>query len=228
MNNLREVVLDTETTGLSAKDGHRIIEIGCVELINRVKTGKTFHAYINPQRPVAPNAFEVHGISDEFLADKPLFKSVVSSFLNFIGNSSLIIHNALFDMQFLNNELAIMAFPTLPMHRAIDTLVIAKKKFPGSQYSLDALCRRFNISLHTREKHSALVDSELLAMVYLRMLAPEQSIMQLRARSDYSAHEQNTGRTGTRHKRQFKVSDLELSEHRELLSKIKNHIYGSD
>lgn len=172
---LREIVLDTETTGLHLKDGHRLIEIGCIELIDKAKTGKHFHAYINPRRLVAEAAYAIHGISDEFLRDKPIFAKVAKDFVDFIGNSRLVIHNAPFDIRFLNHELALVGLPILQSHRVVDTLLIARKKFPGSPVSLDALCKRFAINLDTREKHGALIDAELLAMVYLMMYKAVQT-----------------------------------------------------
>lgn len=167
---MREIALDTETTGLSHKDGHRVIEIGAVEMVGHMRTGQHFHMYINPQFPVSAGAFNVHGISDEFLADKPIMADVIDHFLEFIGESPLVIHNAPFDMGFLNNELRLLKRPFLALDRAHDTLQQARKKYPGGQNSLDGLCRRFNIDLSTRTKHGALLDAELLADVYAEMM----------------------------------------------------------
>ena len=171
---MREIVLDTETTGLDPSDGHRIVEIGCLELINHVPTDKVFHAYINPSRSMPEGAFAVHGLSDEFLQDKPLFADICDDFIAFIAGSSLVIHNAVFDMKFLNAELERMGGVKLAADRAIDTLGMARKKFPGSPNSLDALCRRFGVNTDSREKHGALIDSHLLASVYLELIGGRQ------------------------------------------------------
>lgn len=167
---MREIVLDTETTGFDPTTGHRVVEIGCVELINHVRTGEHFHAYLNPERDMPEEAFNVHGLSEEFLSDKPLFADVAQAFCDFIGESKLIIHNADFDMKFLNWELQAIGRPTMPRDRALDTVAMARKRFPGSPVSLDALCRRFGIDNSNREKHGALLDSELLAEVYLELI----------------------------------------------------------
>lgn len=171
---MREIVLDTETTGFEPTEGDRIVEIGAVELMNHMPTGRTYHQYINPQRAMPKEAFDVHGLGDDFLRDKPLFSVVAQGFLDFIADAPLIIHNAPFDMKFLNAELAAAGYPVLPMQRAIDTVVMARKKFPGSPASLDALCRRFGVDNAAREKHGALLDSELLAEVYLELVGGRQ------------------------------------------------------
>lgn len=171
---MREIVLDTETTGLDPFQGDRIVEIGCVELINHMPTGRTFHEYINPERSMPQEAFDVHGLGDDFLRDKPVFKDVGPKFVEFIGDAKLVIHNASFDMKFLNAELQWMGLPTLPNDQAVDTLEIARRKYPGAQNSLDALCRRFGIDNSMREKHGALLDSEILAEVYLELLGGRQ------------------------------------------------------
>lgn len=171
---MREIVLDTETTGFEPADGDRIVEIGAVELFNHMPTGKTYHQYINPQRTMPAEAFSVHGLGDEFLRDKPLFRDIAAGFLEFIGDALLVIHNASFDMKFLNAELGWLSLPQLPMTRAIDTLTIARKKYPGSPASLDALCRRFGVDNTAREKHGALLDSEILAEVYLELIGGRQ------------------------------------------------------
>lgn len=171
---MREIVLDTETTGLEPATGDRIVEIGAVELFNHMPTGKTYHQYINPERPMPKEAFDVHGLSDDFLRDKPVFKSVARAFLEFIGDARLVIHNAAFDMKFLNAELVAAGLAALPMARAFDTVALARQKFPGSPASLDALCRRFNVDNSAREKHGALLDSEILAEVYLELIGGRQ------------------------------------------------------
>lgn len=171
---MREVVLDTETTGLDPETGDRLVEIGAVELNGHMPTGKTYHQYINPKREVPKEAVDVHGLTFDFLKDKPAFESVADAFLNFIGDAKLIIHNAAFDMKFLNAELQWLGKPTIQWDRAIDTLEIARRKFPGSPASLDALCRRFNIDNSARTLHGALLDSEILAEVYLELIGGRQ------------------------------------------------------
>lgn len=171
---MREIVLDTETTGFEPGEGDRIVEIGAVELWNHVATGKTYHQYINPKRAMPKAAFEVHGLGDDFLRDKPVFADVAQAFIDFIGDAKLVIHNAAFDMKFLNAELGWVSFPLLPMDQAIDTLMIARRKFPGSPASLDALCRRFGIDNSSRTLHGALLDSEILAEVYLELIGGKQ------------------------------------------------------
>jgi DNA polymerase-3 subunit epsilon len=171
---MREIVLDTETTGFNPETGDRIVEIGAVELMSHVPTGRTYHQYINPERAMPQEAFEIHGLGDDFLADKPKFAQVGQAFLDFIGDAKLVIHNAAFDVKFLNAELGWMKLPAIPWERAVDTLAIAKKRFPGSQVSLDALCRRFGIDNSSRTLHGALLDSEILAEVYLELIGGRQ------------------------------------------------------
>ncbi len=178
---MREIVLDTETTGLDPASGHRIVEIGCVELINHVPTGANFHEYINPERDMPQEAFAVHGLSEEFLADKPRFAEIAGDFLSFIGDAQLVIHNAGFDMKFINAELVLANMEPLPMSRAIDTVAMARRKFPGSRVNLDVLCRRFGIDNTARTKHGALLDAELLAEVYLELLGGRQPGLMLGA-----------------------------------------------
>lgn len=171
---MREIVLDTETTGFDPESGDRIVEIGAVELHNHVATGRTYHQYINPERSMPQEAFEVHGLGDDFLRDKPKFAEIGQAFLDFVGDAKLVIHNAAFDMKFLNAELGWMNLPRLPWEQAIDTLEIARKRFPGSPASLDALCRRFAIDNSARTLHGALLDSEILAEVYLELIGGRQ------------------------------------------------------
>lgn len=171
---MREIVLDTETTGFEPSEGHRLVEIGCVELLNHVATGRTFHKYVNPEREVPEEAARVHGLTWDMLKDKPLFSDIAAEFLEFIGDAPLVIHNAGFDMKFINAELAWAGLPTVPFERAIDTVQMARRKFPGAPASLDALCRRFGIDNSHREKHGALLDSELLAEVYLELRGGRQ------------------------------------------------------
>lgn len=171
---MREIVWDTETTGFDPEGGDRIVEIGAVELIGHMATGKTFHQYINPERSMPQEAFEVHGLGDDFLRDKPKFAQIGRDFLAFVGDAKLIAHNASFDMKFINAELKWMGLPPIPMEQSLDTLVIARKRFPGSPASLDALCRRFNINNEARTLHGALLDSEILAEVYLELIGGRQ------------------------------------------------------
>lgn len=181
MNLLREVILDTETTGLDPANGDRIVEIGAVELMNHLPTGQTFHVYINPERDMPKEAEAVHGLSAAFLKDKPVFAAVARDFLDFIGDATLIIHNANFDMAFLNAELGFLRLPALLPERVVDTLHIARQKHPGSANSLDALCRRYGIDNSKRTKHGALLDSELLAEVYLELIGGRQTALILEA-----------------------------------------------
>ncbi len=171
---MREIVLDTETTGFDPVEGDRIVEIGAVELFNHLPTGRTFHQYINPQRTMPPSAFEVHGLGDDFLRDKPVFAAIGQAFLDFIEDAKLVIHNASFDMKFLNHELKLIGLPEIPWVRTVDTLAIARQRFPGSPASLDALCRRFGVDNSARERHGALLDSEILAEVYLELIGGRQ------------------------------------------------------
>lgn len=181
---MREIVLDTETTGFDPQSGDRIVEIGAVELQRHVPTGETFHVYINPERSMPEDAFAVHGLGDDFLRDKPKFASVGQGFLDFIGDANLVIHNAAFDMKFLNAELKWAGLETIPYDRAVDTLEIARKRFPGSPASLDALCRRFGIDNSARTLHGALLDSEILAEVYLELIGGRQPDFGLVERRD--------------------------------------------
>ena len=174
-----EVILDTETTGLSISEKHRIIEIGCIELENQIPTKKIFHAYINPERQVSADAYRVHGYSNEFLKKKKIFKDISEDFLNFIKNKQIIIHNADFDLSFLNYELRLINKKGIDRENIIDTLKIAREKFPGAQNSLDALCKRFNIDNSKREKHSALIDCELLKEVYINLVDQKEPKLKL-------------------------------------------------
>lgn len=190
---MREIVLDTETTGFEPSEGHRIVEIGAVELFNHLPTGNTYHQYINPERPMPREAFEVHGLGDDFLRDKPVFAQIGQAFLDFVRDSTLVIHNARFDMKFLNFELAKMGLRTLPDHQALDTLALARQKFPGSPATLDALCRRFGVDNSAREKHGALLDSEILAEVYLELIGGRQPDLVLQTSPAKSSSGQSVG-----------------------------------
>ena len=188
---MREIVLDTETTGFEPSQGDKIVEIGAVELFNHMPTGRTYHQYINPLRAMPKGAFEVHGLGDEFLSDKPTFRDIAQAFIDFVGDSQMVIHNAAFDMKFLNAELKAVDRPELPMSQALDTLAIARKKFPGANASLDGLCRRFGIDTSARVLHGALLDSEILAEVYLELLGGRQSGFALA--TDHSSQNESGG-----------------------------------
>ena len=174
-----EVILDTETTGLSTADNHKIVEIGCVELNNQIPTNNIFHEYINPQRAVSEDAYKVHGYSNKFLSDKKIFSEIAENFLNFIGDKTIIIHNAPFDLSFLNYELKILNKKPINIKNVIDTLEIARSKYPGSQNSLDALCKRFNIDNSKREKHNALIDCHLLKEIYVNLADQKEPKLKL-------------------------------------------------
>jgi DNA polymerase-3 subunit epsilon len=176
---MREIVLDTETTGLDPTTGHRLVEIACLELVNHLPSGRHYHQYLNPERDMPSDAFDVHGLSTEFLADKPRFAEVAAALAEFVGDAPLVIHNAEFDLRFLNAELARVERPLLLAERVVDTLQMARQKFPGSPASLDALCRRFAIDNSTRTKHGALLDAELLAEVYLELIGGRQAGLEL-------------------------------------------------
>ncbi len=187
---MREIALDTETTGINPRDGHRIIEIGALELMHHIPTGKNLHFYINPEREIDDGAFAVHGITIEFLSDKPVFADIVDEFLDFIGTDMMIIHNAKFDMGFINAELTRLDHPALSINQSIDTLFLARKKFPGAQASLDALCRRFGIDNTQRDLHGALVDADLLASIYIELLGGLQPGLSLDIGIDHETKNQ--------------------------------------
>ncbi|MCP5364318.1 MAG: DNA polymerase III subunit epsilon [Hyphomicrobiales bacterium] len=219
---MREIVLDTETTGLEPADGHRIIEIGCVELLNHVPTGRTYQCYVNPERPVPEAAFAVHGISDDFLQDKPKFADIASVFMTFLGNSPLVIHNAAFDLKFINAELERVGQAVLEKERAIDTLLMARQKFPGSPASLDALCKRFEIDLSDRAYHGALKDTQLLAQVYLELLGGRQPGLELiTAASSARANANRQPRTPLL----IEPTEAERDAHTALLMRLKDPLW---
>ncbi|MGB8313022.1 MAG: DNA polymerase III subunit epsilon [Aestuariivirga sp.] len=195
---MREIVLDTETTGLDPLQGHRIVEIGAIELMNHLPTGKTYHCFINPQREVPREAEAVHGISSEFLKDKPVFSRVADEFLAFISDTVLIIHNASFDVGFLNAELGFIRRPPILYERIIDTLALAKKRYPMGPNSLDALCKRYGIDIAKRTKHGALLDSELLAGVYLELIGGRQIALALPASDNLRQFQIKTGPVQTK------------------------------
>ena len=184
---MREVILDTETTGLDPTAGDRIVEIGCLELVNHVSTGRVYQQYINPEREMPARAEEVHGLTSDFLSDKPLFRDVADDFLEFVGAATVIAHNASFDLGFINAELAQIDRPLIPENRVVDTIAIARRRFPGTQASLDALCRRFNVDNSARTKHGALLDAELLAEVYLELVGGREPALALTEQGDGSA-----------------------------------------
>ena len=216
---MREIALDTETTGFDPEKGDRIVEIGCVEMVNRIRTGKVFHCYLNPERDMPEDAFRVHGLSREFLSDKPLFASVADSFIEFIADSPLIIHNAQFDMKFLNAELKWQSRPLIPFERAVDTVTMARSRFPGSPASLDALCKRFEIDLSARTKHGALLDAELLADVYLELLGGRQVSMSLDWGAALPSEAEQALQNQARPRRHFIPTLEELAAHSEFLAK---------
>lgn len=220
---MREIVLDTETTGFEPAEGHRLVEIGCVELMRQIPTGRTYHIYLNPEREMPEDAYRIHGLSDEFLSDKPLFADIADDFLDFVGDAPLVIHNAAFDMNFLNAELSWAKKPLLPMERAVDTLLMAREKYPGAAATLDALCRRFEIDNSNRTLHGALLDAELLAEVYLEMMGGRQHGLSFAAdgaNGRGGADGAGKKRREMRAARDFPVPESELAAHRALLEEI--------
>ena len=210
---MKEVVLDTETTGLSVKDGHRLVEIGCIELDNLVPTSNKFHCYLNPERKVSEKALEVHGYTNQFLADKKKFLEIADDFLSFIENKKLIIHNAEFDMAHLNNELQIVGKKKIEKENVIDTLEIARNKFPGSQISLDALCKRYRIDNSKREKHTALMDCELLTKVYINLIDQKEPSLDFKPNTE-NILDTNLKSTKNYSKKIIKPSDEETKLHK--------------
>jgi DNA polymerase-3 subunit epsilon len=225
----RGIVLDTETTGLNATGGDRIIEIGCVEVMHGIRTNNTFQCYINPERESSPGALRVHGLSREFLSDKPKFADIADNFLEFIGDASLIIHNANFDLGFLNHELGKIHIDRLS-NNIIDTLLLAKKKFPGAKVNLDALCKKFNIDSSKRVKHGALLDAELLADVYLELIGGSQTKLNLNTNKK---EESNTPKIKVKPQtiifehRNFDLTEEEQQAHQEMLKKISGNLWTS-
>jgi len=220
---MREIALDTETTGFDPLTGDRIVEIGCVELINSVPTDNTFHVYINPERDVPEETVKVHGLTNEFLADKPIFSEIISDFQDFIKDDALVIHNAEFDMKFLNSEFHKLGFKNIK-NKIVDTLIIARQKFPGSPANLDALCRRFNIDNSSRTTHGALLDAQLLSEVYLELCGGRQpELLKEAKKEDISLNVINE--KVFREDRNFEVNSEELIKHQEMLSEIKDSIW---
>lgn len=224
---VREIVLDTETTGLDALGGHRIIEIGAQELLNHVPTGNHFHRYVNPERDVDQGAYEVHGLSREFLSDFPPFSGIVDEFLDFIAQDTLIIHNARFDMGFINMEMGRLGRSDVPMDRVVDTLQMARKRYPGAQASLDALCRRFEIDNAHRDLHGALVDADLLAAVYLELIGGRQPGFEL-AEGKVVTSGPEIRESRARPPRKFAASQDERKAHGALLGQIADPIWRND
>lgn len=224
----REIVLDTETTGFEPSQGHRLVEIGCIELINYVPSGRIFHKYINPEREVPQEAYNVHGLGYDFLKDHPPFKDIGDLFLEFIGDAPLVIHNAKFDMKFLNAELLSHGWPEMAFSRAICTLTMARKKFPGSPASLDALCKKFGVDNKARDKHGALLDAELLAQVYLELIGGKQPGLSL----DFSSSGSESSSAETQENRGFRPARThqptpeEQDLHRVLVGKLKDPLWG--
>ena len=221
---MREIILDTETTGLDPKDGHKVIEIGGVEMINKVLTGNKFHYYVNPERDVPQDAYRIHGISSEFLQDKPLFRDIAHEFINFINNAKLVIHNAQFDIKFLNYELTLLNLPSIDLAEVIDTLIIAKRAFPGARVNLDALCKRFKVDNTNRQFHGALKDAYLLSEVYVELSGGRQVSFSLREIEDniIMKEEQAIKYTGKGNRIIITPTDNELKEHNAFVSKFIN------
>ncbi len=216
---MKEIVLDTETTGLSVSDGHRIVEIGCIELEDQIPTKNTFHCYLNPERKVSEKAIEVHGYTDEFLSDKKKFKDIVDDFLSFVNNKKIIIHNAEFDLSHINNELSILGRPKLSKENIIDTLEIARDKFPGSSISLDALCKRYRIDNSKREKHTALIDCELLTKVYINLIDQKEPLFNFH---NINENEKNNNINVKKkyNKKILEISSDEIKLHKEYLKNL--------
>ena len=220
---MREIVLDTETTGISVKEGHRIVEIGCIELDNLIPTKNKFHCYLNPERKVSEKAFEVHGYSDSFLSDKMKFREVADDFLKFIKNKRLIIHNAEFDLSHLNNELKILGKENID-NEIVDTLSLARNKFPGSQISLDALCKRYRIDNSKRVQHTALIDCDLLAKVYINLIDQKEPTLDFKNKEE-EVSKLNTGKVIYSTK-VIKPSPEELKNHQIYLkTSLKKNFY---
>ena len=221
-----EVVLDTETTGLSVKEGHRIVEIGCLELDNQIPTSKKFHCYLNPERKVSQKALEVHGYTDEFLLSKKKFKEIVDDFLSFIKNKKLIIHNAEFDLSHLNNELLLLGKSKIDNNNIVDTLELARNKFPGSTISLDALCKRYRIDNSKRVHHTALIDCELLSKVYVNLIDQKEPTLNFQSQ-DNEISDMNLLKNNVYCKKIIKPSSQEIKLHKSYLkTSLKKNFFG--
>jgi DNA polymerase III subunit epsilon len=223
---MKEVILDTETTGLSVRDGHRIVEIGCIELENLIPTKNRFHCYLNPERKVSEKALEVHGYTDEFLSTQKKFSEIVDEFLGFIENKRLVIHNAEFDLSHLNNELALLGRAKLNNENAVDTLALARDKFPGSPISLDALCKRYRVDNSKRAQHTALIDCDLLAKVYINLLDQKEPTLNFK-NEDNEKIIINSDDTNQYYKKVIKPSEAELKLHKEYLkNNLKKNFFN--
>ena len=223
---MKEVILDTETTGLFVKDGHRIVEIGCIELEDLIPTKNRFHCYLNPERKVSEKALEVHGYTDEFLSTQKKFSEVVDEFLNFIENKRLVIHNAEFDLSHLNNELALMDRKKLNRENTIDTLALARDKFPGSPISLDALCKRYRVDNSKRTQHTALIDCDLLAKVYINLLGQKEPTLDFK-NDDSEKMIINSKNINEYYKKVIKPTEEELKLHKEYLkNSLKKNFFN--
>tara|TARA_Y100000590_G_scaffold425565_1_gene533699 strand:+ start:522 stop:1193 length:672 start_codon:yes stop_codon:yes gene_type:complete len=223
---MKEIILDTETTGLSVKDGHRIVEIGCIELDNLIPTKNKFHCYLNPERKVSEKALEVHGYTDQFLSDKKKFKEIAEEFLNFIDDKKIVIHNAEFDLAHINNELSIIGLDKISKNKIVDTLEIARDKFPGSGISLDALCKRYNIDNSRRTKHTALIDCELLSKVYINLIDQKEPTLDFQSNKDVK-QSKNFNLNKEYYKGVVKPTNEELRLHKEYLkSHLKKNFFN--
>jgi len=223
---MKEVILDTETTGLSVRDGHRIVEIGCIELNDLIPTQNNFHCYLNPERKVSEKALEVHGYTDEFLSTQKKFSEIVDEFLNFINNKRLVIHNAEFDLSHLNNELALLGKKKLDSENVIDTLALARDKFPGSPISLDALCKRYRVDNSKRTQHTALIDCDLLAKVYINLLDQKEPTLNFKNEENVKTII-NSNDTSQYYKKIIKPTEEELKLHKEYLkSSLKKNFFN--
>lgn len=225
---MREIVFDTETTGLSFSAGHRLVEIGCVELINRVPTGRHFHRYINPDRDMPPEAFAVHGLSQAFLADKPRFAEICDELIAFLGDCPLIAHNAMFDLGFMNGELGACGRALLPVDRIVDTLAIARTRHPGAKHTLDALCVRYGIDLSARELHGALLDAQLLAQVFIELTGGRQIALGLKVEESVGADRitVTSAKSHIRPARVFAPSAEELARHGAFMAGFEDPLWG--
>ena len=223
---MKEVVLDTETTGLSVREGHRVVEIGCIELDNLVPTKNRFHCYLNPERKVSEKALEVHGYTDEFLSTQKKFSEVAEDFLKFIDNKRLVIHNAEFDLSHLNNELALLGKEKLDSKNVVDTLALARDKFPGSPISLDALCKRYRVDNSKRTQHTALIDCDLLAKVYINLLDQKEPTLNFK-NEDNEKTIINSKDINQHYKKVIKPTEEELKLHKEYLkSSLKKNFFN--
>ncbi|MDA7552415.1 DNA polymerase III subunit epsilon [Candidatus Pelagibacter sp.] len=223
---MKEIVLDTETTGLSVREGHRIVEIGCIEINDLIPTKKRFHCYLNPERKVSEKALEVHGYTDEFLSTQKKFSEIVDEFLNFIENKRLVIHNAEFDLSHLNNELALLGKKKLNSENVVDTLVLARNKFPGSPTSLDALCKRYRVDNSKRKQHTALIDCDLLAKVYINLLDQKEPMLNFK-NEDNEKTIINSNKINRYYKKVIKPTEEELMLHKKYLkNSLKKNFFN--